>query len=226
MRECSPSAGALLDELRQLDSCAVSDALDLLGHSGAALGLAPLWPCGDVVVGRARTVQAAPRCPDSPGTHIASPVVANARPQDVVVIANGGREDVSCWGGLLATAAVRRRVAGVVIDGACRDISDSARLSLPIYGRQVVPVSARGRIVQIAMDEPVTIAGVQVARDDYVIADASGVVFVPAARAAEVIALGARIKEREAQMEAAVRAGDSIETVMHDSRFPALAPDS
>jgi regulator of RNase E activity RraA len=65
----------------------------------------------------------------------------------VLVIANDGRADVSCWGGLLALAARRNGIGGVVIDGACRDITETAEHGFPVFGRAGVPVSARGRIV-------------------------------------------------------------------------------
>jgi regulator of RNase E activity RraA len=210
----------LVDRLGALDACAVSDALDTLGVPGAVTGIRPLWPVDRVVVGRARTIQAAPRTPDAPGQHIASPLIAVADPGDIAVIANGGREDVSCFGGILAVAALERGLAGVVIDGACRDIAESDELGLPVFGRAVVPVSARGRIVQTSMDEPVEFAGVTVQTGDYVIADRSGVVFVPAAEAERAVELAERITAREEAMVEAVRVGESVLEVMHDSRFP------
>jgi regulator of RNase E activity RraA len=89
-----------------------------------------------------------------------------------------------------------------------------------VFGRAVVPVSARGRIVQLSMDEPVEFAGVTVNSGDYVIADRSGVVFVPAAECSRVVDLAERIVARERAMLDAVRAGESVLEVMHDSRFP------
>lgn len=206
--------------LEGLDACVVSDALDTLGLGGAVTGVRPLWQVQGTVSGRVRTIQASPKSSDTPGQHIASRMVADAAAGDVLVIANAGREDVSCWGGILSVAAIERGVAAVVIDGACRDISESSELGLPIFGRAVVPVSARGRIVQTAMDSQIDFAGVSVDSGDYVIADQSGVVFVPEARAEEVADLARRIAAREAAMIAAVREGESVAEVMHDSRFP------
>jgi regulator of RNase E activity RraA len=214
----------LVQRLAALDACSVSDALDTLGLPGAVTGIRPLWPVERVIAGRARTIQAAPRTPDSTGQHIASPLIAVADAGDVAVIANRGREDVSCFGGILAVAALERGMAGVVIDGACRDIAESDELGLPIFGRAVVPVSARGRIVQTAMDEPVEFAGVTVRSGDYVVADRSGVVFVPEAECERVVSLAERIVAREQAMVEAVRAGESVLEVMHDSRFPKVEP--
>lgn len=210
----------LVERLRALDSCAVSDALDTLGRTGAVLGLGPVWPVERTVAGRARTVRAAPRTGGGPSTHIASPVVDSAAEGEVIVIDNHGRTDVSCWGGLLAMAAARRGVAGVIVDGACRDVPECVDADLPVFSRAVVPVSARGRIVQQDMDVRVQVADVSVGPGDLVIADRNGVVFVAAEGADEVVALAERVVARERVMAEAVAAGRRVTEVMHDTRFP------
>jgi regulator of RNase E activity RraA len=217
---------ALIQRLRALDSCAVSDALDTLGMKGAVTGLAPRWNIKEPTAGRVRTVKAAPKSGAGPATHIATPLVAKADADDVVVIDNHGRTDVSCWGGLLAEAARQRGIAGVIIDGACRDVQESEAVDLPLYARTAVPVSARGRIVQESMDEPIQICGIQVFSGDLVIADWNGVVFVAAASAEQVIALAERIAAREAAMSEAVRSGRNVAEVMHDSQFPAVTAET
>lgn len=218
----------LSDDFRQrlerLDSCALSDALDTLRRPGATTGLAQLWPSNAAVVGRVRTVQAGPRTDDRPGHHIAAAAIDDAVDGDVLVIANGGRLDVSCFGGILAVAAVRHGVRGIIVDGACRDIGESAQLDLPVYGRAVVPVSARGRIAQLAMDEPISVAGVTVAAGDIVLADREGVVFVTPDELGAVLDLAERITSREAEMADAVRAGRPVAEVMHDTAFPTVSP--
>lgn len=215
-----------LERLRTLDSCAISDALDTLGLPGATVGVRALWPATAPVVGRARTVTAGPRQSDRPAGHIAAAAIDAAGEGDVLVISNGGRLDVSCFGGLLTLAAAGRGIGGVVIDGACRDIAESEELGFPVFGRAVVPVSARGRIVQLAMGEPVPFAGVTVEEGDFVVADTNGVVFVPAAEIDRVLDLAERIVDREASMAEAVRAGQPVSDVMHDSRFPTVTEET
>lgn len=215
----------IIAALRQSDSCAVSDALDTLGLPGAVTGLRPMWQISGVLAGRVRTVTAAPKSASGPATHIATPLVAIADPDDVVVIDNHGRADVSCWGGLLAEAAMQRGVGGVIVDGACRDVQESEALGLPLFARAAVPVSARGRIVQQAMDAPVQVCGVAVDSGDFVIADVNGVVFVAAEHAERVVELAQRIVAREAAMAAAVREGRDVSEVMHDSQFPTVSAE-
>lgn len=212
----------MLNRLRALDTCAVSDALDTLNLPGATTGIRPLWAVDRPVAGRVRTVQAGPRQDGRPAQHIAAAAIEAAATGDVLAIANGGRVDVSCWGGILTLAADRSGIGGVVIDGACRDIAESEEQDFPVFGRAVVPVSARGRIVQLAMDEPVEFAGVTVHPGDAVLADRNGVVFVPAAELERVVTLAERIVAREVAMAAAVRAGHPVTEVMHDSKFPTI----
>jgi regulator of RNase E activity RraA len=220
------SAAEQVDRLRRLDTCAVSDALDTLGLAGATTGLRPLWAVPEPVAGRVRTVLAGRRESGRPAQHIGAAAIEAAGPGDVLVIANEGRLDVSCWGGILTVAATRRGIGGVVVDGAMRDIAECEEHGFPVFGRAVVPVSARGRIVQLAMGEPVRIAGTTVHQDDLVLADRNGVVFVPAAEAGRVLGLAERIVTREDAMAAAVRAGQPVTEVMHDSRFPTVEEDT
>lgn len=223
-----PHGPSVLDRLSALDTCAVSDALDHLGIPGATTGIRPMWG-RPKIVGRARTVEVADvaAAGDVRGRHIATRAVAGGGPDDVIVIANQGRTSVSCWGDILTAAAQQRGIRGVVIDGACRDVDAIADAGFPVYARAGVPITARGRIAERAADVPVSFAGVRVRPGDLVIADASGVVIVPADRAEEVLAAAERLERRQRAMLAAVREGRSVIDVMHDSSFTsALAGES
>ena len=212
----------VLEQLRVYDTCAVSDALDFLDQPGAVHGVRPLWDC-EKIVGRARTVTVADRAQSETGTsHLATEAIATAQPHDIMVMANRGRLDVSCWGDIVTHAAKKQGITGVVIDGACRDIGASESLGFPVYGRAVVPISARGRIVQEAFNEPVEFAGVKVNAGDYILADQCGVTFVSPGLIGEVLRLCKLILERERQMIDAVESGTSVVDVMHDAQFTSI----
>jgi regulator of RNase E activity RraA len=208
--------------LARLDSCAISDSLDTFGLSGAVLGIHGITLPDAVVIGRVRTVQAVTREAGGPQGHIAAALVDSAEPGDVVVIANGGRTDVSCWGGLLGKAAIRGGIVGVIVDGAFRDVQENADLGLPIFARAAVAVSARGRIVQESMDDRIDIAGVEVDSGDWVVADRSGIAFIRGIDVERVVDFAETIVEREATMLASVTSGQPVAKVMHDSKFPTL----
>jgi regulator of RNase E activity RraA len=211
-----------LTRLSALDTCIVSDALDHLGITGATTGIRPIWG-QPKVVGRARTVEVvdAAAAGDVRGRHLATQAVDSSGAEDVIVIANRGRDSVSCWGDILTAAAQQRGIRGVVIDGACRDVDAITEAGFPVYARAGVPVTARGRIVERACNVPVSFAGVSVVPGDYVIADASGVVVVPAARADDVLEAAERLACRQEAMLAAVREGRPVVEVMHDAQFTA-----
>jgi 4-hydroxy-4-methyl-2-oxoglutarate aldolase len=211
----------LLERLAALDTNTVSDALDFLGLPGATFGLRPLWECPKIV-GRASTIQLGPKKGSEPTVHLISPVIAQVQSDDRILVIAGGLDGVSCWGDILANAAQFKRVRGSVIDGMSRDIEGSESIGYPVFGRGVTMISARNRIVQLSSGQHVTVAGVVVHEDDYVIADRCGTVFVPAARIEDVVELGERIAHRQDGMVQAVCAGRSVAEVMHDKEFEAI----
>lgn len=216
----------LIERLKALDTCAVSDALDHLHLSGATIGVRPMHGACARVAGYARTVEVvdAPAAPA--GQHLATRTVASAGPGDVVVIANQGRLNVSCWGDILTVAAQVNGIEGTVIDGACRDADAVAAAGYPLWARAAVPVTARGRIAERGSNIPVLFDGVLVHVGDLVLADGSGVVFLPAGRAAEIIEAAERLTRRQEAMAAAIRAGESVIDVMADAKFRAALSGS
>lgn len=214
-------ADEIVARLGRLDSCAVSDALDRLGVKGVALGLKPMWSCPRVV-GRCVTVKIKPVGAEKPKQHLCTPAIAAAGPGDVIVVDNAGRLEMATWGGLLSLAAHLKALGGVVVDGACRDIDESREMGFPVYARTVVPVTARGRIMQDSFNEPIQCAGIPVEPQDLVIADGSGVVFIPRAREEEIIAEAEAIMRRETAMGDAVRRGRPIVEVMESGGYEAM----
>lgn len=214
----------LMERLDALDSTVVSDALDALHLPAGLGGLRPAWGTPRFV-GRARTVALEVDAGGLPGPHLGTSVVADARTGDVLVMANGGRLDVSCWGGILSLGCAQRGVAGVVADGACRDVAEAQELGLPVFARGVSPRTARGRLRQMATGVPVKVEDVTVSEGDLVIADDSGVAFVPADRAEEVLTAAEAIVEREAAISADIRAGVRIDQAMHDARLAGHTDD-
>lgn len=204
----------LVERLSKLDSCAVSDAMDRVGLSGTALGLPPMWQCPRIV-GRAVTVKLKPFVEgEKSSRHLGTAAIEAASSGDVIVVDNGGRTHAGSWGGILSVAAKAAGVSGVVADGACRDVDEARDMAFPVYARAGASVTARGRIVEDSFQVPVEICGVTVQPGDLVIADWSGVVFVPASRAEEVVQAAEDIFAREAAMAEAVRGGKKPSEVM------------
>ena len=217
---------ALLAQFTALDTATVSDALDACGLPPGQGGLRPMWG-RPKVAGFAVTVELEPlsgqpgvqRRTEHGGAHILTGAIAGAGPDDVIVVANGGRTDVSSWGGIVSVGAAVRSVRGVITDGACRDVGQARDLGFPVFARAQVPVTARGRLRQKSAGEPIVVGEVTVRPGDVVMADEGGVVVVPRERAAEVLDAAQRLAGREAAIEAEVRAGVPLPQAMRDARL-------
>lgn len=212
---------SILDRLSTLDTNTVSDALDFLSLKGAAYGLQPLWDCPKIV-GRASTVKVGPKTDVAPAVHLLTPVIDAVTTDDRILVIAGGTDGISCWGDIIANASKMKGIRGTIIDGMSRDIDGSRDVSYPVYGRGVTMISARNRVVQYESGKPLEMRGVTVNQDDYVIADRCGTVFVPADRIEEILDLGERINRRQNLMVQAVRSGQPVSEVMHDSQFEAI----
>ncbi len=195
--------------LLALDTGLVADALDKLGLRGAAFGIRPMFACPRIA-GRVQTVHTAPAGRTTSAFHLGMRTIAAAEAGDVIVVDNGGRIDVSGWGDILSTASQMRGLSGVVIDGACRDVDGCQAVGFPVYARGVVPMTARGRIVEDAFNVPVQCAGVPVHPGDWLIADGSGVVFLEPDWLDAVLGAAEELAAREQQMLAAIRAGTPL----------------
>lgn len=215
MSEPSTPTDPLVSRLAPLDTGCVSDALDALGIDGAVDGPTPVWE-GARVVGRAVTTRLAPgpAPAGAPPVHLGARAIEAARPGDVIVVDNGGRDTMGSWGGLLALAASLRGVAGVVMDGACRDVDEARQLAFPAFARRGAVRTARARVHEESCQEPVSLAGIPVAPGDIVMADGSGVVVIPAARAEAVVERAEQIAAREQAMQARLQAGDPVSAVL------------
>ncbi|ODU04519.1 MAG: hypothetical protein ABS81_09615 [Pseudonocardia sp. SCN 72-86] len=205
----------LLARLRAIDTCAVSDALDRHGIRGVISGPHPL-AAPRSFAGRAVTVLLGPpaEATAGPKRHLGTAAVDASGPGDVVVVAHQGRTDCAGWGGLLSRAAAARGIAGVVVDGAARDLAEAAEAGLPVHALAGTPVTARTRAAEHSWGVPVDVGGVTVSPGDLVLADAGGVVVVPAARAEQVVATAELIAATEAAMAEAIEAGTPVSDVM------------
>src|SRR6266513_28012 len=177
----------------------VSDACDELGVEAVRTGLLrPMWPECAPLAGRVSRVRLDGGA-DTPLPALLE-VLAGAADQ-LVLLDLGGRLDVQCWGTVLATAARSFGVRGALINGAARE------LGFATYARGVYPARIRGRLALTAVDQPVELEGGVVESGSFAVADASGVVFLPETRAAEVLALASDLRTEEEQRLQLVRDG-------------------
>ncbi len=203
--------------LAQLDSCAVSDALDKLGLKGVATGIERL-ATDQRISGRVVTVKLeADDGRPVASRHLGTTAVESAQPGDVIVIEQRTGIDAASWGGNLSFAAQQRGVAGVIVDGPARDIDEAQSYGFPLFARSRTPHTARGRIVETGTNVPIIVSGVTVTPGDYVVADGTGIVFVTAGEIDAVLEAAEAIASRERAMVAALREGVPVTQVMGKS---------
>jgi regulator of RNase E activity RraA len=207
------AARALHARLVKIDTCVLSDAMDRLGIRGVAFGIGRL--AGQVrVAGRVITVTLGPAEGGVAPRHLCTAAVDQGGPGDVIVVEHHAHQQAAGWGGILSFAAKSRGIEGVIVDGMCRDIDEAIEFGFPVFGIGAVPATARGRVMEIACQEPIVVRGIRVHPGDWVLADSSGVVFVPVARLEEVLATAEGLAAREQQMIARVRNGEPVSVVM------------
>ena len=203
----------LTARLRALDSCVLSDALDALGIVGVAEGLHRL-ATGHKVAGRVMTVRLDEARGRVAERHLCTGAVDAAAPGDVIVVEHRSRGDCAGWGGILSRAAALKGLSGTIIDGMARDIDEAEQFGYPVFARGAVPRTARNRIIETAFATPIRVDGITVSPGDFVLADGTGVVFVPADRADEVITRAEGFQARESAMIAALERGLRVSDVM------------
>ena len=204
----------LVSRLSRLDSCAVSDALDKLGLPGSVTGIQRL-STDRRIAGRVLTVTLS-LAGGRPGAsrHLCTAAIEAANPGDIIVVEQRTGVDAASWGGNLSIGAQVRGVGGVIVEGPVRDLDDSRRLDFPVFARSATARTARGRIVEVATNETITVGDVPVTPGDYVVADASAVVFIARNEILPVLETAEAIMQREEAMAAAIRDGQPISKVM------------
>jgi len=147
------------------------------------------------------------RC--QPGDNLAlHRAITRAKAGEVLVVDYGGCTDHAPFGEIMALACQMRGLAGLIIEGAVRDSVQIIRLGFPVFA---TGLTIRGSTKQHggAFGVPVGLAGMTVAPGDLVVADADGIVAVPADQVEAALAAAEARAEREAQIMARLQAGET-----------------
>jgi 4-hydroxy-4-methyl-2-oxoglutarate aldolase len=180
----------------------VSTVHEAMGRTGLMRPcIRPVYP-GARLIGPAVTVLLQPG--DNWMMHVA---VEQLRPGDVIVAACTSESDDGFFGELLATSVRARGGVGLVIDGGCRDVSELQEMDFPVFSRAI---SAKGTVKATlgSVNVPIAFAGAQIRPGDVVVADADGVVVVPAGRVAEVAEVSRKREDSEAHKRERLASGE------------------
>ena len=127
----------------------------------------------------------------------------------VLVIDGHGELNTALWGGLTTAQALRKGLAGIVIDGAIRDLADIRKSKLPVFARSVVP-NAGGAEYVGDLQVPVSCGGQVVTPGDWLVGDDDGVVVIPPAQLEAALAKAKQIVEAEKRIAQAIRQGADL----------------
>ena len=179
---------------------------DAMHRKGAMEGIVSI--CGDVkVAGKAVTVQTF-------AGDWAKPVEAIdvAQPGDVIVINNDGGTHVSPWGELATESCVKRGIAGVVIDGAVRDVDDIKKMKFPLFAKSACPNAGEPKGFG-EINAEIRCCGQFVRPGDWIVGDESGVVVIPGERAYEVARRALEVRKNEDRIREEIRRGSTLSKV-------------
>lgn len=211
----TPAQLLVVARLEKLDACAVSDALDAAGLSQFAHSGLPRRSTRKRVAGVVQTVKLHSQAPEGGSKrHLGTAAIEAADNLTVIVVEQRTGIDCAGWGGVLANAAQAKGVRGVIMEGPARDIDEYEEIGFPVFSRYTTPHTARGRVWEQAFGVPVQVGDSTVNPGDFVIADGSGVVFIPAARIEEILKIAEMVAGKERLMTRDVLAGKPVSVVM------------
>ena len=195
----------VVKELIRVGSANISDALRSLGKHFQAMdgGIRPV-ASSMAVAGPAFTVRCYPGA-----TFALEKALELAKPGDVLVVDGGGYPDVILMGGLMSTRCKHRGIAGAILDAAVRDIDDIVALNFPVFSRYICPRA--GTFAEIGECQTVICCGrLPVSPGDWVVADASGIVVIPADLLNATIEKASAINLRESRIAHHLQSGKTL----------------
>jgi 4-hydroxy-4-methyl-2-oxoglutarate aldolase len=191
-----------IDELARLSELGVATVYEAAGREGLIdIPLIQLMP-GSRVAGPARTVL----CGQDDNLMVHA-VIEHIQPGEVLVLAMPELRPVALLGELLATQVKVRGAAGILVDGAVRDVTELVELGLPVW-THFVRVKGATKTKVGKLDVPISVGGTQISPADILVLDADGGVCVKRERAGEVLRASEARLEKEARLREKLVAGE------------------
>jgi 3-hexulose-6-phosphate synthase/6-phospho-3-hexuloisomerase len=192
----------MIEIFREVSTPNISDAMH---RKGAMRDILPINP-GKKIVGKAVTVQT------FEGDWAKSvEAIDVAGPENVIVIYNGSRY-ISCWGGLATQSCKMKGVAGVVIDGAVRDLDEIRELDYPIFASSITPNAGEPKGMG-EINAEITCGGRTVRPGDIIVGDESGVVVIPRERGYEIARRAKEVEKTESRLREEIKRGKTLSEV-------------
>jgi 4-hydroxy-4-methyl-2-oxoglutarate aldolase len=200
----------LIRQLAEFDAATLYEAAGQRGMVDPAIK--PMW-LGAKVCGPAVTVSCPPR--DNLMLHHA---VAVAAPGSVLLATAKGYEYAGAWGEVLSVAAQARGIAGLVIDGAVRDIEAITERRFPVFSRGLAIGACKKEQIG-TLHEPIDVGGIRVHSRDIVVGTADGVVILDCRSIEPVLREAIARREREAEIFRQLKTGKSTIEILNLPRW-------
>lgn len=207
--EPEPSAGSLTGRLARCYTGAVHDVLRMMGHDNVVLpstikAIAP----GTRLAGPVWTVSGhIDRTKSRDETLLGWCTLLAKAPAGHVIVCQPNNHEIALMGELSAQTLAARGVLGYVVDGGSRDTDHVLAHGFPVFCSFLTPSDIVERWIPDRYGEPVTIGAVTIKSGDYLLGDRDGVVIIPQALAAEVVAKTEEVVATESEMRRALIGG-------------------
>jgi regulator of RNase E activity RraA len=201
----------VIDGFMKVATASVADAVEqVAGHRGYMDHMIKPRINDKKIVGPAVTIQEGPTDEFVPPQH-ALDAIDESPEGSVIVIGIDAEAEVAVWGGLMTAGAQANDLAGAVLDGGVRDVTEIRRDSdFQVFARSISPGTTLGRFKTLSSNEPVICGGITVQPGNLIVGDLDGVVVVPEAFIQEVLDKATEIETREAEQAKYIRETKSL----------------
>ena len=193
-----------IELLKLVSTPNISDAMHRKGAMKDILSVCQ----GTKAVGRAVTVQV------FPGDWAKSVEAINVALSGDVIVINNNSTHVAPWGELATLSSINKGVAGVVIDGAVRDVDDIRRLNFPVFATSIVPNAGEPKGFG-EINAEIQCGGQTVKPGDFIVGDDNGVVVIPRERAYEIARRSVEVEKNERRIRDEIKKGKTLSEVLY-----------
>lgn len=140
-----------------------------------------------------------------------------AKPGQIIVIDSGG-VGPAVWGELATHGAIQKKIQGVVIDGAIRDVQEIRRLNFPAFAKLTSPCAGEPKGFG-EIDIPINVCGTKIFSGDYIVGDDDGVLVIPSKKATEIANRAMSVLEMENRVRKEIDDGRTLASVIELLRW-------
>lgn len=196
----------LKTRLARLDAACICDAAKTFRVMDP--GIRPVFD-GIKMIGKARTIHCR--------SDFLSVIQAlQEAEEDEVLVIDAEGDKIAFAGEMFATEARRKNLAGMVIDGGCRDVKQIRKIRFPVYARYQTPM-AGGASKIFKTQIPVRCGGIPVVPGDIVFGDDDGIVVMEKAEIGAILEAAEKIQEVEEKVMKRMESDSSLFDLMNFS---------